>query len=116
MDLARRDPEPAAGPSAEPASSSVAPAPGTAADVPPWLRRLSLAVYILFCLEMGVLLLVLPWHSVWSSNSLLSGRPYLAALANNSFVRGAVSGLGLVDIWLAVSEALRYREARSHPH
>ena len=117
MDLARRESEPAAGPPAEAPSSSAAAkaAPGTPADVPPWLRRLSLAVYILFCLEMGMLLLVLPWTSVWLSNSLIAGHSFLTALANNDFVRGAVSGLGLVDIWLAISEALRYREERPHP-
>jgi hypothetical protein len=26
------------------------------------------------------------------------------------FVRGAVSGLGLLDIWLGVIEAVRYRD------
>jgi hypothetical protein len=28
-----------------------------------------------------------------------------------NFVRGLVSGLGLVDIWMGVAEAVRYREA-----
>ena len=117
MDLARRDPEPAAEPPAETASPSAAAnaAAGTSPDVPSWLRRLSLAVYILFCLAIGLLLLVLPWHTVWVSNSLIAGHSSLVALANNLFLRGAVSGLGLVDIWLAVSEALRYREQRTHP-
>jgi hypothetical protein len=26
------------------------------------------------------------------------------------FVRGLISGLGLTDIWLAVTEAIRYRD------
>ena len=117
MDLARRESEPTAEASAKlPSPSTAAPAkPGTSADVPQWLRRLSLAVYILFCLEMGLLLLVLPWTSVWLNNSLVAGHSHLEALANNDFVRGAVSGLGLVDIWLAITEALRYREQRTHP-
>lgn len=61
-----------------------------------------------------MLLLVLPWTSWWLNNSLVAGHSHLEALANNDFVRGAVSGLGLVDIWLAISEALRYREERAH--
>jgi hypothetical protein len=116
MDLARRESEPTAEASAKPPSPPTATAakPGTSADVPRWLRRLSLAVYILFCLEMGMLLLVLPWTSVWLNNSLVAGHSHLEALATNDFVRGAVSGLGLVDIWLAISEALRYRAQRAH--
>jgi hypothetical protein len=26
------------------------------------------------------------------------------------FVRGAISGLGLVNIWMGIAEAIRYRE------
>ena len=35
-----------------------------------WLQRVWLVVFVLFCLEIGILLTVLPWTSLWTSNSL----------------------------------------------
>lgn len=76
-----------------------------------WMQRIWLVVFVLFCLEIGIILTVLPWTRVWTDNSLLLGYPQVREFAALGFVRGLVSGLGLVDIWLGVSEAVRYREA-----
>jgi hypothetical protein len=35
--------------------------------------------------------------------------PLFAAIARNYFLRGAVSGLGLADVWLACFEVWRLR-------
>ncbi|MGH9530931.1 MAG: hypothetical protein ACRD2Q_00960 [Terriglobales bacterium] len=80
--------------------------------VPLWLRRVSLVVFVLCCLEIGLLLVVLPWTTIWTENSLLVGNPRLQTFVRQNFVRGLVSGLGLLDIWLGVWEALHYRERR----
>ena len=75
-----------------------------------WVRRLWLIVFVLFCLEVGIMLTVLPWTRIWTENSLLMGHLRLREFMMNNFVRGLVSGLGLVDIWMAIAEAVRYRE------
>jgi hypothetical protein len=75
-----------------------------------WLQRLWLVVFVLFCLEVGIILTVLPWTRLWSDNSLLVGFPALKQFLGYNFVRGLVSGLGLVDIWMGVAEAVTYRE------
>src|SRR5271166_1945109 len=75
-----------------------------------WLRRLWLAVFVLFCLEVGIILIVLPWSRVWTENSLLLGHQQLAGFLQQNFVRGLISGLGLVDVWMGIAEAVRYRE------
>ena len=75
-----------------------------------WLQRLWLVVFVLFCLEVGIILTVLPWTRLWSDNSLLAGFPAVKAFFANNFVRGLVSGLGLIDIWMGVAEAVTYRE------
>ena len=67
-------------------------------------------IFVLFCLEIGIILTVAPWTSFWTSNSLLSGYPKLREILAYPFVRGLVTGLGVADIWLAISEAVRYRE------
>jgi hypothetical protein len=75
-----------------------------------WVQRIWLAVFVLFCLEIGIMLTVLPWTRIWTENSLLLGHPQVREFLMRPFVRGLVSGLGLVDIWMGVAEAVRYRE------
>jgi hypothetical protein len=43
----------------------------------------------------------------FSSIGPVSLQPVWRQFWNNSYVRGAVSGLGLLNIWVAVAEALR---------
>ncbi len=75
-----------------------------------WARRISVVVLVLFCLELGLVLMVLPWTRLWVDNNLLLNYPGLRNLAGNAFVRGAFSGLGLLDLWIGVWEAFHYRE------
>jgi hypothetical protein len=92
----------------------VAPAaqPETHASEPVWAQRLKLVVFVLFCIELGMLLAVLPWTRVWTENSLLTAYPSLRAVLQLSFVRGTVTGLGLIDIWLGIREAVVYRDRK----
>jgi succinate dehydrogenase/fumarate reductase cytochrome b subunit len=75
-----------------------------------WLHRLSLVVFVVFCIELGMLLAILPWTTVWNQNSFLGARPALKALAQSNFVRGLATGIGLVDIWIGIWEAVHYRD------
>lgn len=83
-------------------------------DIAPiWLQRLSLLILVLFCVYLGVLLAVLPWWKrMWDQNLWIQSRPALAAVLDNGAVRGLISGLGLLDIWIGVSEAIHYRDHR----
>lgn len=99
-------PEPAAvsmdkasAPAAEPISRHVV-----------WLHRLSLVVFVVFCIELGMLLAILPWTTVWSQNSFLGAYPAWKAAMQNNFVRGLATGLGLVDVWIGIWEAVHYRD------
>jgi len=76
-----------------------------------WLLRLMLVVKVLFCLEIGIVLMIVPWTMLWTNNPLLAGFPAVQEFLNHNFVRGLVSGLGLIDIWMGVAEAVTYREA-----
>lgn len=75
-----------------------------------WRRRIFLIVFILFCLEIGIILTVAPWTSFWLNNSLIVSYPQVREILAYPFVRGLISGLGLADIWLAVAEVLQYQE------
>jgi len=73
------------------------------------MSRLLTIVYVVFCFELGVFLFVFPWISLWTRNYFMSHYPYFATVARNYFLRGAVSGLGLADVWLAFYELWRFR-------
>jgi hypothetical protein len=85
----------------------------TRRPTPVWLQRLSLFVLVLFCVYLGVLVMVLPWWTrIWDHNMFIQARPRLAAVLYNGAVRGMISGLGLLDIWIGISEAVHYRDYR----
>ncbi len=77
-----------------------------------WADRISLVIYVAFCVELGIVLTVVPWVKVWTDNALVMHYPFLHALVQDNFFRGVVTGLGLVDIWLGVWEAVQYRELK----
>lgn len=89
-------------------------AEGAESVAPVWLQRLSIIIQVLFCIELGLLLAVLPWYGgVWNNNSLLFEHPQIRAIVQHNFVRGLVSGLGMVDIWLGIWEAVHYRDRKA---
>ena len=89
--------------------NSSAPPPASA-ELPIWLQRTLLVIYVLFCIELGLMLVIVPWTRLWAGNSLLLRWPSVQTWLMHGFVRGAISGLGFVDIWLGVLEAARYRD------
>ena len=60
-------------------------------------------VWTLICFELGVLLIMVPWSGFWERNIFLQRYPDLIPYLLNPYARGAVSGLGLLDILVAVS-------------
>lgn len=88
--------------------------PRIESPAPIWLQRLSLFILVLFCLYLGVTVTVLPWWTqVWDRNLFFLSHPQLWAILRLRPVRGVISGLGLLDIWIGVSEAIHYRDQRS---
>ena len=75
----------------------------------PLWRRIQSIVFILFCLEMGIVLVLFPWSSLWDRNYFFALAPQWSALFSSSYLRGAISGVGVVNVGIAVSEAWRLR-------
>ena len=73
------------------------------------MKRLLPVLFTLLYFEVGVLLVLIPWTSVWTKNYFVHHSPWMAAVAKNYFVRGAVSGIGLADVWLAAYELWHLR-------
>ncbi len=80
---------------------------------PVWLQRTSLFVLVMFCIYLGALVVILPWWPrVWDQNSYLLSHPDLSEFLHNGIIRGIISGIGLLDIWIGLSEAIHYRDYR----
>lgn len=69
--------------------------------------------FALYCLEAGLFFTVVPWTSIWTLNPLLHGSLELALWADNPFVRGFVSGLGILHLIIGVRELVRLSRRRS---
>jgi hypothetical protein len=87
--------------------------------------RLSVIFYILVCIELGLALAVLPWIpygwlglslSDWSSNYFLvlaarkTGHYGLQSLVASGWVRGAVSGVGILNVAMGIWQIIHFRE------
>ena len=97
----------------EPEPSPVRTAPESK-SAPLWLQRTSLAVLVLFCVYLGILVAALPWWPrIWDENLFFMAHPRLNAFLHLGPVRGIISGLGLLDVWIGISEAVHYRDHRS---
>lgn len=82
-------------------------------SAPVWLQRMSLTILVLFCFYIGALLTVLPWSPrFWDGNGWLRAHPALHDVLMQGWARGVLSGFGLLDIWIGVSELLHYRDYR----
>jgi len=66
------------------------------------MNKLLRAIVIVLCFELGALLLYLPWSPFWERNYFLAHFPVLLPIALHPSVRGLVSGLGVLDIFVAI--------------
>lgn len=55
-------------------------------------------------LETGLLLVLIPWSAFWERNYFVEWSPAIKALLTSNYARGAISGLGIVNIGAALVE------------
>jgi hypothetical protein len=60
----------------------------------------------------GFLLVVLPWSDFWDRNYFADVWPLLRSIVTNNYVRGGISGLGLVNIVAGFADLARVFAAR----
>jgi hypothetical protein len=87
--------------------------------IPCWLERLELLLRVLLRIYVGLAICYLPWSGelpffspwsryFWDQNPLFLHFPTLALCATNGAVRGMISGLGLLNLWIALQDAIRH--------
>lgn len=79
---------------------------------PGWFQRLSTVLFIIFCFELGLFLLIYPWTDSWADNYFAWALPGTMQTLwhrfwQNAYARGAVSGVGIVNLWIAAMELFR---------
>jgi hypothetical protein len=78
--------------------------------IPPWLVRMELYLRVLLRMYIGLAICYAPWSQLfWDQNPIFVQFPTLAIYAANGAVRGIISGLGLLNIWIAIQDAIRHR-------
>ena len=65
------------------------------------LKRLLLVAYFI---EVGLLLVLVPWSPFWERNYFLTALPAMQDVIRNNYVRGGVSGLGVVNLLMGLNE------------
>ena len=65
------------------------------------VRRLLVAAYLV---EAGLLLIIVPWTASWQHNYFGLVLPLLGQAMGNEYVRGAVSGIGLITAFVGVRD------------
>jgi hypothetical protein len=79
--------------------------------------KITVIVYILICFEVGILLLILPWTTFWDDNFFLffiTGKlnaSWLQGVFTSGYVRGAVTGLGVLNLLAGFWDILKFRES-----
>src|ERR1700745_2485195 len=67
------------------------------------MNRIATAVLVVSLCIMGASLFYLPWTGIWEQNYFLAHFPSLMRILLHPAVRGLVSGLGILDIFFAVT-------------
>ena len=81
-------------------------------QIPRWLLVIEIALFVILRLYVGALVVLLPWRSVWTTNAFINNWPTVASFMAQGWVRGIVSGIGLLNIWIAFSVV--FRRKRRH--
>ncbi len=73
-----------------------------------WPSRLLNICFAIFAFEIGIFLVIFPWmDDVWKMNSFQSAFPALRNVWEDPYFRGALTGLGLLNVYVAFWELLR---------
>jgi hypothetical protein len=71
--------------------------------------KFRMVLFIVFAGEVGAFLLLFPWVGVWHHTSITAYVPWLAGIWDSPYFRGAISGLGAVNIYISFLEILRLK-------
>lgn len=94
---------------------SESPASVEAVPAPPkrWPSRLLTICFAIFAFEVGLFLVVFPWQDSWTLNYFQGISPNVENLWDEPSFKGLVTGLGFVNIYIALLQVIRLFRRRS---
>ena len=107
--------DPAPGPAPPFADSSAVPVAPRRDPVYRWYHRLFAVLLATLCLVIGIFLLLFPWTQYWDDNYFLHFLPSIRRWWGNLYVRGAVSGIGVVNLYISLVDVFRLKRFSQHP-
>lgn len=86
------------------------------------VAKLTVIFFIVLCLQLGIILILLPWMSIgafgdWGDNFLLAfvaqktGLPVIQKAVSSTWFRGAVTGLGVLNLLIAFWEIAHFKRS-----
>ena len=88
------------------------PGPTMAPPEPPraaFHSKFRIVLLVVFTGEIGVFLMCFPWLPMWHYTSITHYVPWLAYIWDSPYFRGAISGLGAVNLYISLLEILKLR-------
>jgi hypothetical protein len=83
--------------------------------IPYWLQQAERFLRVIVRIYLGLLVCFAPWFPpAWDANPLFQPYPGLSHFIAYGAVRGVVSGLGLLNLWIALRDAMRNPADRDH--
>lgn len=79
-------------------------------QIPRWLVVMETILFVILRLYIGAWLVLLPWGHLWT-NGWANWWPSAAGFISQGWVRGLVSGLGLLNIWIAFNAVIHRRRS-----
>jgi hypothetical protein len=97
------DPNPALG-------SPTAAGPAPVVPAVTWRLKIARLAVSAFCMALGLVLLFVPWTDAWPRGYLPVFGSQWHSIWMNAYFRGAASGLGAADIYIAFRELFGFRK------
>jgi hypothetical protein len=72
-----------------------------------WQGRLLTVCFAVFAFEVGLFLVIFPWQDSWTFNYFQGVSPNIEALWDEPSFKGFVTGLGFVNIYIAILQVTR---------
>lgn len=72
-----------------------------------WQGRLVTVCFAVFAFEVGLFLVIFPWQDSWTLNYFQGISPNLESLWDEPSFKGFVTGLGFVNIYIAILQVIR---------
>jgi len=79
-----------------------------------WYHKLVGLLFVILCFEIGIFLIAFPWSSYWESNYFGWLSPEWRVTWVSPWMRGAVSGLGVVNLYVSLLEVFRLQRFSNH--